>query len=166
VKDRAPLEVRRIDEFILRRIEVALEQKLLPILRSLTVACALFCAASCGCHTAQTAPSGTASSKSRPPAAHSTIFAGDILGGPKLIKYVRPLYPDWARRKHLQGTVELTATITKEGSLRDLTLVKVPQDLAPYAEKAVRRWRYEPFKLHGTPVEVKTTILVPFTLSQ
>jgi protein TonB len=91
---------------------------------------------------------------------------GEIMGGPKLIKFVRPHYPNWARRRHIEGTVELAATISKDGRVRDLRFVKGPKALAPYAEDAVRKWRYQPFELNGTPVEVKTDIMVPFIASR
>lgn len=82
------------------------------------------------------------------------------------MKYVRPQYPTWARRRNIQGTVEFTATIAKDGSLRDLKFIKGPMELVPFAEKALSNWRYDAPKFNGTPVEVKTDILIPFTLNQ
>jgi protein TonB len=37
--------------------------------------------------------------------------------------------------------------------------------LVPSAIAAVKQWRYKPYLLNGTPVEVETTITVIFTLS-
>lgn len=65
---------------------------------------------------------------------------------------------------HLQGTVELRATVGKDGRVRDLTFVKGPSELVPYAEAAVRKWRSEPMILNGVPVEAKTDIMAPFLL--
>jgi protein TonB len=97
---------------------------------------------------------------------HSEIFVGSILGEPKMIRYVRPVYPDWARKARLEGIVEFIGTVGKDGRVRDLSFVKGPRLLVPYAESAVHQWRYESPTLNGVPVEVKTQIHVPFTSRQ
>ena len=74
-----------------------------------------------------------------------------------------PTYPPEARKKKIQGTVVLDTTISKEGAIEDLHLVKTPDpSLAESAMKAVRTWRYRPYLLNGEPVAVKTTVNVTF----
>lgn len=138
------------------------------MLRLFPLALVILCAVDCDNRAAHGRPSdrvvATQASRLSPP--QTSIVVGDILGDSQLVKYVRPQYPDWARKQRLQGTVEFAATIAKDGRPRDLKLVRGPRDLVPYAEDAVPRWRYKPLRLNGTAVEVKTNILVSFTLNQ
>jgi TonB family protein len=77
-----------------------------------------------------------------------------------------PTYPADARKKKIQGTVVLDATIDKEGAIKDLHVTKTPsQLLSDSAIKAVRTWRYQPYRLNGEPVEVETTINVTYNLA-
>jgi len=82
-----------------------------------------------------------------------------------LRKKVAPKYPDEARRAGIQGTVILRATISKTGDIADLQLVSGPPELTEAAIKAVKKWKYKPYKLQGEPVEVETQIQVNFTLA-
>ena len=94
------------------------------------------------------------------------IIVGDILGTLKMLRQPRAIYPKEARRKHIQGVVELHALITKTGEVRDIVVVRGDPPLAPAALDAVKQWRHAPAILNSEPVEVRTTIDVNFTLSQ
>jgi protein TonB len=83
-----------------------------------------------------------------------------------LIQKVEPPYPTLARQARIQGQVVLSAIISKEGEIENLTLVSGHPLLAPAAIEAVRKWRYRPFLLNGVPVEVETTINVNFQLAE
>ncbi len=77
-----------------------------------------------------------------------------------------PTYPPEARKKKIQGTVVIDVTVSKEGAVGDLHVVKAPDpSLAESALKAVRTWRYRPYLLNGEPVEVETTINVTYNLA-
>jgi protein TonB len=52
-------------------------------------------------------------------------------------------------------------TIAKDGTVRQVTLIKGDATLAAPALEAVRRWRYPPTLLNGAPIEVVMTVLVP-----
>jgi protein TonB len=82
-----------------------------------------------------------------------------------LIHRVEPVYPPLARAARVQGDVVLTAIISTNGDIENLQLVSGHPMLVPAALTAVRQWRYKPYLLNGTPVEVETTITVIFTLS-
>jgi len=84
--------------------------------------------------------------------------------GGKLLRRVEPVYPQMARSLGLQGVVTLRATITKTGDLRNVQAVSGPSILAGAAVSAVRRWKYEPYRLNGETTEVETDIQVNFTL--
>jgi len=83
----------------------------------------------------------------------------------KLIHQEPPLYPPLAKQARIQGTVRFTATIAKDGTVKDLQLVSGHPLLVAAAQEAVRKWQYEPTVLNGRPVEVVTQIDLNFTLS-
>jgi protein TonB len=66
----------------------------------------------------------------------------------------------------VEGTVEFTATINKEGTIENLQLVRGHPLLVNAAREAILQWRYRPTLLNGEPVEVITDIVVKFTLSR
>jgi len=81
-----------------------------------------------------------------------------------LVKKTAPVYPPSAMQMHIEGAVELVATISKSG---DISAVKVssgnPQ-LARAAVDAVKQWKYKPYLLNGEPVEIQTQVTVNFKL--
>jgi protein TonB len=81
-----------------------------------------------------------------------------------LLKRVQPIYPAQARQARIEGAVELTATITKDGSTRDVKVISGPALLGKVAVDAVRQWKYKPYFLNGEPVEVQTQIVLNFKL--
>jgi protein TonB len=90
-------------------------------------------------------------------------IAGNLQSS-RLIEKPEPEYPALARQARIQGTVRFNATITKDGTVGNLSLVSGHPLLVTAATEAVRRYRYEPTLLNGEPVEVLTQIDVSFTL--
>ena len=84
-----------------------------------------------------------------------------VLDGNK-IKDVQPVYPNMARIAHVQGDVVIRATISKSGTIENLTVQSGPPMLIQAAMDAVKQWRYRPYLLNGDPVEVETVITVKF----
>jgi protein TonB len=82
-----------------------------------------------------------------------------------LIKRVRPEYPEKARKKRIQGVVVLSAIISKEGDVPDVSVISGDPILAKAAMAAAKQWKYRPYLLQGEPVEVETQIQMNFTLS-
>jgi protein TonB len=99
-----------------------------------------------------------------PKAAMTRIRVGGNVQAANLIRQVKPIYPALAKQARIQGTVELSAIIGKDGKVQDLKLVHGHPLLVPAALQAVREWEYRPTLLNGEPVEVATTIDVNFTL--
>jgi TonB family protein len=113
-------------------------------------------------------------------ALHTNVFAADskaASGTPKIVNVrpemmagnrisgENPTYPPEARKKKIQGTVVIDTTVSKEGAIDDLHVVKTPDpSLAESALKAVRTWRYRPYLLNGDPVAVQTTVNVTYCL--
>jgi|SRR5579863_4694576 TonB family protein len=112
----------------------------------------------------QTPPSGEAPSRVSVTTPQRVRVSQGVSTG-LLIHKVNPIYPNEARRAHVQGEVILRAEISKEGRIVNLRLISGPEELAPAAIGAVQQWRYKPYLLMGNPVEVETTIQVNFVLS-
>jgi len=91
-----------------------------------------------------------------------TISAGVSQG--LAISRPSPVYPAIAKAARVSGTVVLRATISKSGTIENLTVVDGPPMLRQAALDAVRSWRYRPYLLNGEPVEVDTTVNVIFSL--
>ncbi len=83
-----------------------------------------------------------------------------------LIQKRLPEYPANAKLSRVSGTVQLDATISKDGKIEALHVASGPAMLRDAALYAVRTWRYRPYILNNQPVEVQTTINVAFSLDQ
>jgi protein TonB len=81
-----------------------------------------------------------------------------------LIKRVQPTYPAAAMRMHVEGSVQLLATIGKTGNITAVKILSGEPLLAKAALDAVRQWKYKPYYLNGDPVEIQTQVTVNFKL--
>ena len=81
-----------------------------------------------------------------------------------LIQKVQPVYPPSALRMHVEGAVELQATIGKSGNMVSVKTLTGDPVLARAAKAAVLQWKYKPYLLNGEPVEIQTQITVNFKL--
>ena len=79
-----------------------------------------------------------------------------------LIKRVQPRYPAGALATHIEGAVQIEATISKEGFVINPKVLSGDRMLATAALEAVRQWRYKPYYLDGAPLEIQTEITVNF----
>jgi protein TonB len=82
-----------------------------------------------------------------------------------IIYRVQPSFPPLARAARIQGAVRLRATISKTGTIENLSIVSGHPMLVASAIEAVKKWRYRPYLLNGEPIEVETEINVNFLLS-
>ena len=94
------------------------------------------------------------------------IEVGERLGAPRMIRYSRPGYPKEAKKAHIEGEVALDIVIAKTGEVREIHVISGHSMLVAAAVDAVKSWRYTPTSLNGELVEIKTRIIVPFTLHQ
>jgi protein TonB len=81
-----------------------------------------------------------------------------------LIKSVDPVYPALARQMRIQGSVELLASIGKDGSITAVKLLSGDSVLSHAAIDAVKQWKYKPYYLGDQPVAIQTQITVKFKL--
>jgi protein TonB len=89
--------------------------------------------------------------------------AASIMAG-RAISRNPPVYPLFARTARVDGTVVLHATISKAGTISNLSIISGPPMLRQAALDAVKTWRYKPYLLDNEPVEVETTVNVIFVL--
>jgi TonB family protein len=84
-----------------------------------------------------------------------------------LVNKVTPVYPVAAKKDRVSGTVLLSATIAKDGTVGNLKVVKsVRADIDSSALEAVHQWTYKPFLLNGDPIAVDTTITVTYSFAK
>jgi TonB family protein len=83
-----------------------------------------------------------------------------------LLKKVQPIYPQTALHLRTEGTVDLSATISKNGNISAVKILKGDPQLARAAADAVKQWKYKPYLLNGEPVEIQTQISVTFKLPE
>ena len=81
-----------------------------------------------------------------------------------LIKKVQPFYPRNALSMHVEGAVELMATISTSGNITAVKVLSGDQLLTRAAVDAVKQWKYKPYLLNAAPVEIQTQITVNFKL--
>jgi TonB family protein len=81
-----------------------------------------------------------------------------------IMKRVQPVYPKTALVMRLEGVVDLTATISKNGDITNLKVIKGDPQLSRAATDAVKQWKYKPYLLNGEPVEITTQITINFKL--
>ena len=82
----------------------------------------------------------------------------------KLIAHSEPFYPTEARRRGIEGSVELRARVGRTGEVIGVTPLNGPGLLFAAAVNAVREWRYEPTYVNGDPTETLADITIVFRL--
>jgi TonB family protein len=81
-----------------------------------------------------------------------------------LVKQVQPAYPRTALQNRVEGSVQLLATVSKNGDISSVKLLSGDSQLARAAIEAVKQWKYKPYLLNGEPVDIQTQITVNFKL--
>jgi periplasmic protein TonB len=100
-----------------------------------------------------------------PPPPPAPMRVGGDIKEPKKTRNVNPVYPKIAQAAKVSGVVILEATISKEGEVRDVKVLRSIPMLDNAALEAVRQWRYTPPLLNNVPVDVIMTVTVNFTLN-
>ena len=57
---------------------------------------------------------------------------------------VQPVYPEFARKMHLSGSVKLQVTVAAEGVVKETKVIGGHPVLVNSAEEAIKKWRFEP----------------------
>jgi len=79
------------------------------------------------------------------------VAAGAMLSGPianrPVIAYTRPVYPEWAKRDAVEGSVTLYFIVRPDGGVRENVLVQKTagfEDFDENARTALKAWRFAP----------------------
>jgi TonB family protein len=125
---------------------------------------------------AEPLPEGTPRKGSQGASAASPAMASGTYAVPQRIKVggkvqqamlatkVDPVYPALAKTAGIQGNVTLAIVIGKDGSVQNISAIDGHPLLVAAAIDAVKQWTYKGTTLDGKPVEVSTTVTVPFEL--
>jgi TonB family protein len=101
----------------------------------------------------------------QPPDAQAPIQPVRVQGSisePKKTKDVAPDYPDDAIRAGLTGTAVLECEVDTKGTVTVVRILSGVPPLTDAATKAVKKWRYTPLRLNGTPTPFVMTTTVTF----
>ena len=90
---------------------------------------------------------------------------GGQIKEPKRLKNVNPTYPEIAKQARVQGIVILEATISPQGKVTNVKVLRGIPLLDQAAIDAVSQWVYTPTLLNGVPVPVIMTVTVNFRLN-
>jgi periplasmic protein TonB len=84
---------------------------------------------------------------------------------PTLLREVKPAYTDEARRRSIEGNVQLEIVVRRDGSVANLRVLRsLGAGLDQKAMDAVRQWRFTPARRQGVPVDVVVEVSVEFSL--
>lgn len=90
---------------------------------------------------------------------------GNGIEPPRLLREVRPVYTEDARRRTLEGDVVLEIVVTRSGSVDRVRVVRgLGAGLDQNAIAAVRQWRFDPARRQGAAVDVVVEVSVEFRL--
>lgn len=96
---------------------------------------------------------------------HDAVWLSGDMQKPVLLEKIEPEYPIVARRAGLGGRVTLQAVIAPDGSVESVeVLASINPIFNRAAVDAVRRWRYRPALMNGSPVRVYFTVVVDFVV--
>jgi TonB family protein len=84
----------------------------------------------------------------------------------KLLRLVKPSYPQTAQEQGVEGTVRIRASIAENGVIKSVEALSGPPVLAQASIAAVRDWRYGPTLLDGHRTPVEEEIRIVFRLAQ
>jgi TonB family protein len=111
-----------------------------------------------------TLPNLLGHSNSAPAPVLQTLSISQGVSQGLVIKKVAPSYPANALRLRVEGSVQLLATISRKGDISAVKILSGEPSLAKAAADAVKQWKYKPYLLDGSPVEIQTQVTVNFKL--
>lgn len=99
-------------------------------------------------------------------AANDDIFAlADLDQPPRTTFQPAPQYPAQLKKRKIQGTVYVLFIVEKDGRVRDPKVQKSDNtELDMHAVNAVKKWRFEPGKIAGKPVQFRMRVPMTFAL--
>lgn len=94
--------------------------------------------------------------------AQSNIVSAAVL---KRLRMVNPVYPESARKRGVEGWVELAFTVMPNGTVEDVEVRNAsPASIFDdAATRAIRQWRFEPVERNGEKVPQRAMVRLRFT---
>jgi protein TonB len=92
---------------------------------------------------------------------------GEGVTSPTIVKEVKPVYTDDAKRERIQGTVGMDVVVKADGTVGNVKVTKsldVKYGLDEQAVKAVKQWTFSPGTKDQKPVDVLVSVEMSFTL--
>ena len=84
---------------------------------------------------------------------------------PVMIKEVKPTYTEDAKRRRVQGGVEMDVVVKADGSVGDVTVTKsLDPELDQQAVNATKQWQFRPGTKDAKAVDVLVQIEMTFKL--
>ena len=114
------------------------------------------------------ATAGQQSGGSRRGASTAPPAVPQMVGMNKLVRsnYVTPKYPRSAMRRNITGSVDVSFTVQRDGSVGDVTVIEsTPGSVFDQAAlEAVQQWEFEPVIEDGRSVEKRSAVRMAFDL--
>ena len=91
---------------------------------------------------------------------------GNDVSTPRLVRSVKPNYPEAAVAARIEGTEILSAVVLEDGTVGDVSVthsVDARYDFDGEAVKAAKQWKFRPGTKDGKSVPVYVTIHLLFT---
>jgi len=101
-----------------------------------------------------------------PPPPAKVVRIGGQIAQPKLIRQVKPVYPDLAVQSRVSALVILEAEVDTRGHVKTVKVLRGHPLFDEAAMEAVKQWRYQPLLLNGEPTGFILTVTVNFNLQQ
>lgn len=93
-------------------------------------------------------------------------MAEEGLEAPVPVRMVPPKFPPEMRREGTGGVVTVKCTIDEKGNVTEPVVEKASNDaFVQPALEALRKWKFKPAKRAGTPVALKVSIPIQFSIS-
>lgn len=92
--------------------------------------------------------------------------AEDALEAPVPVRMVAPKFPTEMRKEGTGGLVTVKCTIDEKGNVTEPQVEKASHDaFVQPALEALRKWKFKPAKRGGTPVALRVSIPIQFSIS-
>jgi TonB family protein len=98
------------------------------------------------------------------PTPGSTTEGSNPIVSGRLVHQTQIKYPKDARKKKIEGSVVLQATIEKDGTVSTISIASGDVLLADAAVDEVRSWRFDPYTQGGQPIKVQQDLAFTFDL--
>lgn len=85
---------------------------------------------------------------------------------PVPVRTVAPEYPSEMKRAGVPGVVTINCLIDEQGNVQEAKVAKSSDGIFEQpALEAIRKWKFKPAKLEGSPVAMRVSIPIKFSIN-